>query len=470
MTLVNDPYLPDLEPGHLRGPTYASRRRRDLMDLGALVGLVILALFLFPSALIIPQLSTTGRPALILGLLLTVVWAATKLHPQLSMRGPQPLRWVVGLWMVALLISYAAGQARGLTTLEANGSDRTMLYYLVFGGIALACADGILSRKRLDDIVRILVWAATVMALIGFVQAALEFDFTQYMTLPGFMLHYDTAGLEARGGFSRVASTAGHYIELSVVMAVTLPFAIHVARFGSTPLVRQIATGSALLIAAAVPLTLSRTGMISLLVMCVAMLPAWPWRARLNLLGAGAALIALAIVGRPGFIGTLRGLFTNWGEDDSIQGRTERYDIVLAYFRERPWIGRGPGTFAPEQYLVLDNQWLVTLIEGGVLGVAGLVLVHAGGIWLAATALRRASVPADRHLAACLITVQVSAVIGAGTFDSFWFTTFSTTVAICLGLAGALWRLTHPARQVRTTAARLDRLSRPSGPGLSAGA
>lgn len=457
MTVTGDVYRLDLEPGHLRDRTYASRRRRDLVDVSALLNLLILALFLFPSALIVPQLSTTGRPALLLGLLLIAIWVATKLHPQLAMPGPQPLRWAVGVWMALLLISYAAGQARGLTALEANGGDRLMLYYLVFAGIALACADGILSRRRLDDVVRILVWSGAIMAIIGFTQAILNVDFTQYIRLPGFVLHYDVAGLEARGGFNRVASTTGHYIEFSAVMAVVLPFAIHVARFAQVPLVRQLATVSAVLIAAVIPLTLSRTGMLAMIVMCITMLPAWSWRTRLNLLGMGAVLMAAATVLRPGFIGTLRTLFTNWSEDDSIQGRTERYDTVFAYVGQRPFLGRGPGTFVPDQYLILDNQWLVTLLETGVLGVAGLLLVHGVAIWLAAKALRRSRLASDRHLAACLITAQVVAVIGAGTFDSFAFTTFATTVAVCTGLAGTLWRLSHPARQVRTTTARLDR-------------
>lgn len=436
---------------------YASRRRRDLMDLGAFINLLILALFLFPAALIIPELSTNGRPALILGLLLTIVWTVTKLHPQLAMRGPQPLRWAVSVWMGGLLIAYAAGQARGLTLTEANGTDRALLYYLVFCGIALACADGILSRKRLDDVVRTLVWAATAMAVIGLVQAFVNFDFTQYITLPGFVLHYDTIGLEQRAGFSRVASTTSHYIEFSAVMAVMLPFAIHMARFAAVPLTRQLALVSSVLIAAAIPLTLSRTGMLAVLVMCVTMLPAWSWRTRFNILAAGMTVLAFMMVTRPGFVGTLVSLFTDLGSDNSIQGRTNDYDAVWEYFRQRPWVGRGPGTFGGEDYIILDNQWLSTLVETGIIGVVALMAVYGIGLWLAVTSLRRSTVAADRHLAACLTTAMVIAVISSGTFDAFAFTTFTTTIAICLGLAGAMWRLTHPTRQIRTTAARMDR-------------
>jgi O-antigen ligase len=445
----------DLDPSHLRDQTYATRRRVKLIDVSSLIGLAILALFLLPSALVAPQLSTLGRPALLVGLLLTMVWGITKLHPHLTVRGPQPIRWAIGLWLVTLLLSYAAGQARGLTAVEATSTDLTMLYLLVFCGIVLACADGIPNRQRLNDLLRILVWSAAVMALIALVQAFLLFDLTQYIVLPGFEFHHELVGFEQRAGYERIASTTGHYIELSAVMAITLPFAIHVARFASTRLTRQLATIAALLIAATIPLTLSRTGILALLVMAVTMLPAWSWRVRFNLAGITFGLMAVAVVGRPGFIGTLKSLFTEWGEDDSIQGRTGRYDIVYEFFRERPWLGRGPGTFVPDVYLILDNQWLGILVASGLIGVVGLAALHITTIWLARSVMRQSDSAEDRHLAACMLTAQVIAIVGAGTFDSFAFTTFATMVAICTGLTGALWRLTHRSRQVRTTGARL---------------
>jgi O-antigen ligase len=446
----------DLEPSHLRDRTYATRRRRRLIDVSALIGLMIIALYLLPSALVAPQLSTAGRPALLLGLVLAAAWGFTKLHPQLAMRGPQPIRWAVAVWLVALLLSYAAGQSRGLAAVEATSSDLSMIYNLVFCGIILACADGIPTRERLDDLLRVLVWSGAAMALIALVQALLELDLTQYIQLPGFEFHHELIGFEQRAGFERIASTTGHYIELSAVMAITLPFAIHVARFGQPRLVRQLATIAGLLIAITIPMTLSRTGILAAMVMGVTMLPAWSWRVRFNLAAVALGLTAVAIVGRPGFMGTVQSLFTDWSEDNSIQGRTSRYDIVFEFFHERPWLGRGPGTFVPDVYLILDNQWLGILVSSGLIGVAGLATLHLTAIWLAWKVIKNSSDPADRHLAACLLTAQVIAVVGAGTFDSFAFTTFATAVAICTGFTGALWRLTHRSPQVRSTGARLE--------------
>ena len=448
---------PDLDPGLLRQHTYTSRRRRHLVDVSALLSLMIATLFLVPSVLGAPQMSTVGRPAHLVGAVLAVAWLATRAHPDLAVRGPQPMRVAVAIWLVTLLLSYAAGQGRGLTDAEARSTDLIMLYLLIFCGVVLACADGIASRERLGRVVRVLVWSAAGMAVIGLLQALADVDLAEYLVLPGLEFRQELVGLQQRAGFHRIASTTGHFIEFSAVMAVTLPFAVHLARFGDTRLVRQMAIVCGLLIASVIPLTLSRTGILAVLATFLVMLPLWSWRVRFNLVALALGLVALAILARPRLMGTLRSLFTNWESDNSIQGRTNRYDAVLEYVRERPLLGRGPGTFLPDQYLLLDNQWLATLVSNGVVGVIGLVIVHGVAATLAVATIRQATTPQDRHLAGCLLAAQVIAVIAAGTFDSFAFTTFTTTIAICTGLTAALWRLSHPRRSVRTASSRLGR-------------
>jgi hypothetical protein len=446
----------DLDPSHVAHRTYATRRLRRLVDVCAMVNLLIVLLFLLPSRLVAPQLSLLGRPALLVGLVLSAGWMMSRLHPQLAIGGPQPLRWAATLYLVAFLASYAAGFLRGVVQLEANGADRLLISTVAFLGIVVALADGIPNRTRLDDVIRTLVWCAAVMAVIGLIQSALDFDITQYMRFPGLVLHGELPGFESRGGtgFFRVASTTDHYIEFSAVMAMCLPFAIHVARFARTPLTRQGAVASGLLIAAAIPLTLSRTGFLALGVGLLAMLVVWPWRVRFNVAALALGLGAVMMVIRPGLLGTLRNLFTNLGSDSSIQARTEDYAAAYQYIAQRPWLGRGQGTFVPDLYFVLDNQWLMQLITGGIVGVAALVVLHLTALSLAGLAVRRAPTAEDRHLAGCLVAAQLIAVAVSFTFDSFSFGTFFLLLALCTGLAGAMWRLTHPNRRARSTGLR----------------
>src|SRR5262249_43186802 len=119
-----------------------------------------------------------------------------------------------------------------------------------------------------------------------------------------------------------------------------------------------------------------------------------------------------------------------------------------------PWLGRGTGTWIPPQYRVLDNQWLVTLLDCGIIGVLAMLSLHVTGIVLAYKALKRSTIEEDRHLCAALISTQVIAVVVAARLDSPSFSTSATIRGLWLGLCGAVWRLPHPARQTRTSGIR----------------
>jgi O-antigen ligase len=291
------------------------------------------------------------------------------------------------------------------------------------------------------------------MAVIGLIQFVFRFDVTQYIVVPGLQLKGDLIGFQDRGGggLVRVASTTTHYIEFSTVMAMSLPYAIHLARFSSTARSRQIFAVMAILAAAAIPVTLSRTGIVAVAIVALVMVPTWNWRMRYNMLILSGGLLAALMVIRPGLLGTLTSLFTEAESDPSISGRTDDYAIVSHYFAQHPWLGRGPGTFIPSLYIILDNQWLGTAITSGVVGVAALALLHLTCIALAAIALRRSKLAIDRHLCAALISTQVIAIVVAGTFDSLGFSTFAFTLAPLMGICGTVWRFTHPTRTVRTS-------------------
>jgi hypothetical protein len=456
LTTVHQLHPFDLDPSLLERRTYTTRRRHHLLDSGALLGLTALLAMLVPANLVLPGLASVGRPVMVFGILLAAGWAVAKLHPRLAVRGPQPLRWATAAYLAALLLSYGAGFLRGLPPLEASAADRSMLAALAFVGIALVCADGVPNRTRLDDLLRFMVALGAIMATIGHVQFVFDFDLVEQIRLPGLVDHSETVGFRDRGeGFFQVASTAAHYIEFSTVMALLVPFAIHVARFSRTPLARQLFIVCAVLIAAAIPVTLSRTGFVGLAVGMLVMAWFWNWRFRFNIAVMGAGLVAALMMVTPGLLGTVQSLFASAGDDPSIQGRTEDYGPAFDYVAEYPWFGRGVGTFIPSLYRFIDNDWLVHLITVGWVGTIAYAAWHATAITLAGIAYRRAEREEDRHLCACLVAAQFAAVTVAFFFDAMAFTTHTTVLAILTGAAGAMWRFTHPNRIVRSAGPRL---------------
>ncbi|GLY05274.1 MULTISPECIES: O-antigen ligase family protein [Actinoplanes] len=444
----------DLDPTLVADRTYATRRRFTRIDAAGLLSILIVLLMLIPARLILPALSDVGRPAVLLGLGLWCWWVLVRFSPRLMVGGPQPLRWAVLIYMVALLISYAAGYWRGLSAMEANGADRAILAALAFTGVILTGADGIPNWARLRGVLKTLVWCAGIVGFLGLVQFAFFFDFTQYIVVPGLSSNGVEPGFEWRGGAIRVASTMTHYIEFSTVMAMTLPFAIHFARFAPTRLGRQVFMLVALVVAAAIPATVSRTGFVAVGLAVLVMIPVWGWRMRYNMAVVGVGLLAGLLVMKPTLANTLIGLFAGAGEDTSITARTKRYEMVGYYFTQRPWWGRGTGTWISPQYQFLDNQWLAQALSTGVVGVAALAGLHLTAIGLAAVSMRRAITPADRDLCAALIATQVIALVVAAFFDSLSFSTYAMVLALMIGLTGAVWRMTHPARIVRTTVSR----------------
>src|SRR5262249_30239296 len=147
-------------------------------------------------------------------------------------------------------------------------------------------------------------------------------------------------------------------------------------------------------------------------------------------------------------------LFEDPSRNPAFTVRADRYPLVFHYVAQRPWLGRGTGTWVQPQYQVLDNQWLDTLLTNGILGVAALAGLHITGIVLAVMALRRSRIDEDRHLCAALISTQLIGLAVAGTFDSLSFSTFAVILALNLGFCGTVWRVTHPTRTVRTSTTR----------------
>lgn len=441
----------DLEPSLVDPRTYVTRRRILRLDAATLLGLMIALLTLLPARLIFPGTTDIGRPAIVTCLGMFVWWVLARLNPRLVLVGPNPIRWALFIYWLSIIISYALGYMRGLTAMESGSADRWILGTAAFTGVVFACADGLSNWERLKFVIKVFVWCTAFMSLFGLAEAALARDLTHLLVIPGLAEKGAPPQLQVRGSGLRVASTTTHYIELSGVLATALPFAIHFARFEATRQMRRRFGFAAVLIAAGIPATISRTGIIAVLISFAVLMPLWTWRLRYNALGITVSIIGALAAVKPALAATLLEMFTQFNNDPSITSRTERYALVGYYFAQRPWFGRGTGTWVPPQYQYLDNQWLATALCNGIVGDAALATVFLTALVLAAMALKRATSPEDKHICAALVSTQIIAIFVSATFDSLWFDTYATVVALTVGLCGAVWRFTHPARRIRTS-------------------
>jgi polysaccharide biosynthesis protein PslJ len=443
-----------------------SLTRIDIDQVTVLIG-VIAVILLLPARLRFAPLGSAGTFSSIAGSAAFAVWAWGRLvGSNWLATGRQPLRVSLALFTAAVLASDVAMAFRPHDAVESRAADRGLIMLMASAGVALLAADAIPSMARLRGVIRSIVACGAVLAGLGIVQFMFGVDVPGLFKLPGFQLE-ETGDNLARSGFSRIVSTTTHPIELSVCLGMLLPLALHVG-FTSEPHERKRWWFCAGVIGFAAPLTVSRTAVLALAVAFLVIFPGFDARRRKTLLIAGFfGIIAMRFM-VPGLVGTLRSLIFSYGGDPSIATRKSDYDYVSTFVAERPFFGRGWGTFLPERYTFLDNQLLGGLIEVGVVGVALLIGVYLTGIALAIVVRRRSTDPVVRDLALCLIAPMAVSLITWMTYDAMAFPTGRTLTFLCIGCAAALWRLQRypeksPQTAVFSTASQRRGNDKPAG-------
>jgi len=409
---------------------------------GAVLSLIVFVVLtgLVQSSMVVPGLGAAGRPAALFALALLALWGFTRLLPSTGPGALTPIRRALLIYLSVFLAAMAAGIDRGLPGVEQRAMDRAFLITLGLGAVVLVAEEGL---RSVDDVERVLSWAVAIGA-IGAVVGVIQFlglDLTTRLSLPGLVPNTTPGDIATRGdvGYRRVRGFALHPIEYGVHLAMLLPVAIHLAMH-RTDLrrLRWVAVG---LLAAGIPLSISRSSFLALAVAMGVFAVGFTWRQRANLAAIAVGGTLAFMIVTPGLLGTIRSLFLNAGNDDSVAGRTGDYAHVGELIAERPILGRGPGTFVPERYRVLDNQLLATLLETGWLGLAALALVLVAVINTSIRLVRRSASGRTRSLARALGANAVLAPVVFATFDALGFPIFAGTLILMIGCLAALDRI-----------------------------
>jgi O-antigen ligase len=338
-----------------------------------------------------------------------------------------------------VVASYAAAFTRPISAQEISAADRGIISLAAWAGVVLLTADGVDSRERLDTLLRRLVLVATIIAAVGILQFFTGIDLAGYLRLPGLTPNADLTAIAERSVFRRVAGTAIHPIEFGVVLALVVPVALHHAftapRGGVRPWLPVILLG------VAIPMSLSRSAILGLVVGGIVLFAGWSRRERVRMMIVLPVFTVCMRMLVPGLLGTIKSLFLNLASDPSYQGRTDDYAVVGRFIAERPLFGRGFSTFDPIRYVLLDNQYLGTTIETGFIGLAALILLFLIAAFTARGARRRSHDPAMRDLGQALAASVVIAMVGFVTFDALAFPMATGLTFFVIGCAGAAWRL-----------------------------
>jgi len=423
------------------GVSTAQRPRLPKIDAVTLLSFYTLSLLAIPSLLVVAPFGAAGGPATLFGAALLGVCLVAWLHPRLALdQGRQPIRLAGILFACSIALAYVSATRHAMPFLELNAADRGLIFTSSWLGVLLLGADGIDSMDRLRTLIRRMVMGASAMAVLGVTQFFTGLDAAKYIRIPGLTAQIPFSDLLSRAEFHRPSATALHPIEFGAVLAISLPLAIHQARFALPGLRRRrwLQVG---VIGAALPMTVSRSAILGFVIAMVVILPTWPKRDRrvayVVIFFASAAVWATV----HGLVGTITSLFVNAGSDTSTTSRTGAFSAAAVFVGQHPWFGRGFGTFLPQTYRFLDDQYLGSLIETGIIGFLVLLALFVTG-WLAARNARRVSNdPESRHLAQCMAASVACAAVSYATYDALSFPMGAGLTFLLLGCVGAMWRL-----------------------------
>ncbi len=324
------------------------------------------------------------------------------------------------------------------------------------------------TRETVNRLLKVLVTAGCVEAVGGFIQRANGYDIFDHLHrfVPIFTFN-GTAALPtlSRNGGLRAYSSAGHPIELSTVTTMLIPLAIYLAiahrqkRWWAAAAILEIGSLS----------TGSKTGFLELLAIVIIFI----WLRPRQTLRCWPVVIPIVLVINivvPGSLtGIMQGFFPKGGfiasQSVTYYGRTGQQDVSRlsrvgpqihnVFLKHNLLFGEGYGTRitgrtsidgtaaaipTQNQGQVLDDQWLGTLLDTGILGVVGWLFMYGLMIRRLGARAKLERNQREGWLPVALSASIAAFAIGMLTYDAFTFIQAVVILYVIFGLAAVvLW-------------------------------
>jgi hypothetical protein len=394
-------------------------------------------LLVVPSAIaVVGPLKSNGSFVRLAGLLSFFLVLAGFLRWK-ETRGARPVAALLVGYLALQLLSWALVFRRGVDSGGLATVNRSLLLTTSAVGLAVLCTMVVRSIRQAHVLMGLLVGGAAFSAVIGTLQGLNVMGrLAPLFVTPLTAAVVEKGQISSRGDLARVSGTAAHPIEFAVCLAMMLPLAIHLLLHAETRRARVWSGIACGLILVGFPFGVSRAGLLTLAVALVVYGAFLRGSQRISLLLAVAFTLASAMVIVPEVVSTFADSITGAEEDNSITGRLDDYPLLFARIAQAPWLGGAP-VDVRQLVTVTDNQWLLTLVDSGVLGVATLVLLFGGAVFMALSVARRPGVPAaERSLHGAVGAAVAGAALAAGTFDMLSFQQVTFLVFALVALIG----------------------------------
>jgi hypothetical protein len=329
------------------------------------------------------------------------------------------------------------------------------------------------TREMIDWVVKWLVGGGAIVAAFAVYEAWTGFNVFSNLqrVIPILQLAF-APEMDVRGSRLRVFASSQHPIALGVAFVMLLPLAIYLARkYGQ----RRWKLAAAVIVLASFS-TVSRTTILMLIVVFIVFLRLRPLETKRlwKVILPGIVAIHFAL---PGALGTLQEAFfpkggliaeQQAGAGGRGSGRLADIGPSLDEWKRQFVLGQGFGTRVVDEgrinALILDNQWLGTLLETGLVGVLA-------WIWLFRRFLKLVNAEARRDLSdrGWLLTALSASVLAYAlamlTYDAWSFIQVTFLLFFLLGVGSVVLQLDEPvpAPAPEPVSKPLARLDRPIG-------
>jgi O-antigen ligase len=362
------------------------------------------------------------------------------------------------LFLVAVLGSVLTNFGR-ISSLDLSAEVAKELLFLVsFVLFFYFIVSVIRTPEAIHTVLKIFVAGTAIVALFALVERRTGYNVFNHLhpilPLLDFRGGLSDEGI-ARAGRLRTYASAQHPIALAGLLVMMIPFSVYLARHTR----RWIWAAAAVLILFGALATVSRTS----ITMLAAVAAVFLWLRPRDLKRLVPLLVPALIVvhiALPGVIGGIRQAFfppeglvadqTEYGGRLSGRRLGPQFDAI----GEQPAFGQGLGTrqtTGPKTNArILDNQWLGTAVETGLVGMLAWVWIF--GRFIRRTG--RASKDDDSERGWLLAAFAASATafaVGMFTFDAFSFiqVTFALFIVLALGVSTLAWEGPWPAARHR---------------------
>jgi len=412
-----------------------------------LAGVILVILFIPIRRYALPgALPFQLEPYRLLIAIVAVLWlTALLIDPRIRFRRTivdAPLLMV--LFVSTASIAVNADRISGVAM--TSTATKALTFLISFALLFYLIASVVRRMEDVDFLLKILVGGATAVAALAVLELFTGFNPFNHLdkVLPMLRQTGENTTL-TRGGRLRVYASSQHPIALGSMFALVIPMAVYLAR--STR--RRVWLGATAVLILGTFATVSRTGVLSLIVVGLVYLVLRPHET-IRVWPLVLPLLAAVHFAMPGLIGTFYyaffpkgGLVAEQGEGPIGSSRVATLGPGIDQVEYRPLLGLGYGSRTPsglsdgtDGNFITDDQWLATAMETGVLGLFAWV-------WLFVRFLRKMFRAAGRDTSergwfyTGLAASGTAFAVAMATFDAFSFiqATFVLFILIALGSA-----------------------------------